>query len=81
MGPYGKMLQKPVTQKTKLVSKEQDMDHFGIYHVPGEDKLLEEEDRTDGTRRTLCKTAWAGRNFISDNFSVPWGFELNSGEI
>ena len=53
-------------------SKQKDLEHFSIYHIPGKDAQLNLEDLT---KRTLNKTTCCGRNFIDDNFSVPWGYQ------
>lgn len=49
----------------KKTSKEQNYDHFSHKHILKEN-----------TKKTINKNIWAGRLFIDDNNSVPFGYDL-----
>ena len=50
----------------KKTGKEKDYDHFSHRHIFRED-----------TKKTINQNIWKGRNFIDDNNSVPYGFDLS----
>ena len=51
----------------KKTGKEKDYDHFSHKHILRED-----------TKKTINQNIWKGRDFIDDNNSVPWGFDLST---
>ena len=50
----------------KKSGKEIDYDHFSHKHIFKED-----------TKKTINQNIWKGRNFIDENNSVPYGFDLS----
>ena len=50
----------------KKTGKEKDLDHFSHKHI-----------FRDETKKTINQNIWKGRNFIDDNNSVPYGFDLS----
>ena len=50
----------------KKSGKEKDYDHFSHKHIFKED-----------TKKTINQNIWKGRNFIDENNSVPYGFDLS----